>query len=257
VNFRYTPCEWGEISESVQNDIKSITVDSFWEDNVIESKHYKITANGDIAGYFAIHDIEMLTLFGLSPKYARYAQEAFAEAKRHENVTHALVPTGGELFMSCCFDSFTRIEKQAYFFAYNKTDYVPSGIELTVADVENDEDIEILKLGEDFFDKEIEKLRGGADYLKIYVARKGGEAVGFGIIEYGKVIEDIASIGMYVIERHRKQGFGTAILRELRQIAEIKGKRVFSGCWYYNHNSKKTIESAGGYSKTRLMRFYF
>jgi uncharacterized membrane-anchored protein YitT (DUF2179 family) len=36
-----------------------------------------------------------------------------------------------------------------------------------------------------------------------------------------------------------------------------KGYTAVSGCWYYNHNSKKTMESAGGYSKTRLLKFYF
>jgi hypothetical protein len=30
-----------------------------------------------------------------------------------------------------------------------------------------------------------------------------------------------------------------------------------SGCWYYNHNSRKTIESAGRYSRTRLLNVTF
>ena len=129
-------------------------------------------------------------------------------------------------------------------------------LSLRLADVEKDS--EILILSGDFLDDGIRKIKNGADdYFKIYIAEYEGEVIGFGMIEYGRIIKDIASNGMYVCEEHRCMGFAANILRQLKQIVEDNGCRAFSGCWYYNHNSKKSMESAGAYSKTRLLRFYF
>jgi hypothetical protein len=62
---------------------------------------------------------------------------------------------------------------------------------------------------------------------------------------------------MIVREEYRQKGYGANILNGLKNIVKTKGLIPISGCWYYNHNSKKTMESAGAYSRTRLLRFYF
>jgi len=62
---------------------------------------------------------------------------------------------------------------------------------------------------------------------------------------------------MIVREEYRQKGYGANILNGLKNIVKADGKIPVSGCWYYNHNSRKTIESAGAFSKTRLLRFYF
>lgn len=67
----------------------------------------------------------------------------------------------------------------------------------------------------------------------------------------------IASIGMFVMPDKRQNGYAASILKVLQKLVESKGYKARSGCWYYNHNSKKSMESAGAFSKTRLLRFYF
>lgn len=253
-------CEWEEIQPFVESHLREnrITVDSFWEDHVLRSNHYKVTSGGQTAGYFAIHDKETLVLFRILEEYAGHAQEWFAKAKKYENVTNAMVVTGDEFFMSHCLDGFARIEKQAYFAIYTQKelpDERRKALTLRLADMDGDQDT--LKRCEGFLDSEIEKIREGDENLQIYLAEHGRQVVGFGVIDYGRILRDTASIGMHVCEPYRRQGFAASLLQELKHIVQQKGCRAFSGCWYYNHNSKKSMESAGAYSKTRLVRFYF
>ena len=91
----------------------------------------------------------------------------------------------------------------------------------------------------------------------IYIARILDEVVGFGIIDYGRVVPHFASFGMFVRSEYRCQGMATNILISLKNVVHAKGLEPISGCWYYNHNSKKSAQSAGMYSKTRLLRIYF
>jgi len=259
--IKFVPCKWEEIHSSVAEYIlaNNITIESFWEGHVLESNHYKMVCGGTLAGYFAIHKEKTIMLFNVFPPYANQAQELFARVKKYESVTNAMVATGDEFLLAHCFDNFSRIEKQAYVSIYTDKE-IPGErqkeIALRLADI--DRDAEILKLSGDFLNDIIEEKRDGADHLEVYIAEHGGNVVGFGVIDYGRVIKDISSIGMYVCEQYRRQGFAANILQQLKHISLDKGcRRVLSGCWYYNHNSKKSMESAGAYSKTRLMRFYF
>jgi N-acetylglutamate synthase-like GNAT family acetyltransferase len=232
-----------------------IIVDSFWEGNVRESNFYAIEYNQNIIGYFAINNETVLTLFNLFEEYRNISQELFGIIKKYESVKEALIPTGDEFFISHAIDNYTRIEKQAYFSIYTERSPEKSlNIKLELADMEKDEDI--LNICRDFLKNEMENIKKGIDE-EIYIVRHENNVIGFGVIEYQKIVNIYASIGMIVCEEYRQKGFGSNILNELKKIVKGKGLQAISGCWYYNHDSKKTMESAGAYSKTRLLRFYF
>ena len=255
-------CEWDEIGNFVAKYLieYKITIESYWEEHVLSSNHYKMMLGNDMVGYFSIHDKSTIVLFHIFPPYANLSQELFAQVKKHEEVTNAMVMTGDEFFLSHCFDNFSRIEKQAYVSIYTDKD-IPQNkskpIALRLADIKNTEDVETFKLSGDFLKEEVEIIRKGRDSLKIYIAELEHKVVGFGVVEYGRVLSNIASIGMYVCEEFRCGNIATNILRELKRIVEELGYQAFSGCWYYNHNSKKSMESTGAYSKTRMIKFYF
>jgi hypothetical protein len=232
-----------------------IVADSFLEGHIRKSNFYAIEYGKNIVGYFAINSETLLTLFNVFENYRNVSQELFGMIKKYESVKEALIPTGDEFFISHALDNYTKIEKQAYFSVY--TERGPEkiiDIKLELADVEKDENI--LNLCHSFLKDEIENIKKGIDE-EIYIARYGNDVIGFGVIEYQKIINIYASIGMIVCEEHRQKGFGANILNGLKNIVRGKGLRAISGCWYYNHNSKKTMGSAGAYSKTRLLRFYF
>ncbi len=254
-------CEWSEIELEVRAyfEQNKITIDSYWEDHVLASHFYQFISGDEPIGFFAIYEESMITLFHVIEKYANHGQLLFARIKQFEKVTNALVATGDEFFLSHCIDNFERIEKQAYFSIYTdkliKSQYQH---DLTFREAKTLEDTRLFTLTEDFFEVDsAEKVLVGSDYYKVYLVEKESELVGFGVIEYGRVVSSIGSIGMYVLEEKRQQGYATGILKHLQSMVESRGLEAHSGCWYYNHNSKKSMESAGAYSKTRLLRFYF
>lgn len=254
-------CDWTTIENDVRNYFEkyNITVDSFWEDHVLASNHYQFVYGDEPIGFFAIHDQSMITLFHVNENHANHGQLLFAKIKQFEQVTNAFVVTGDEFFMSHCLDSFTRIEKQAYFSIYTDKP-LKSAYEhdLKLREAKTLEDTELFALTTDFFDDgSIQKVLDGVEHFKIYLVEEQENLVGFGVVEYSQIVHSIGSIGMYVLEDKRQQGYAACILKNLQLIVESKGRKVHSGCWYYNHNSKKSMESAGAYSKTRLIRFYF
>jgi predicted acetyltransferase len=232
-----------------------IIVDAFWESHVRESNYYKILCNSEIIGFFSINNGTVLILFNIFEKYRNISQELFAVIKRFESIKEALIPTGDEFLISHAIDNYVKLEKQAYFSIYtdkNPNKIIP--IELKLANIEKD--METLNLCHDFLKGEIENIKNLIDE-EIYIVKHENNVIGFGVIEYQKIVDIYASIGMIVREEYRQKGYGANILNGLKNIVKSKEKTPISGCWYYNHNSKKTMESAGAYSKTRLLRFYF
>ena len=256
-NIKINKCEYKILKEHIFNYYvkNNIVVDSFWETHVRESNFYEILNNENRIGYFAIHKETVLILFNIFEEYRNISQELFSIVKKYESIKEALIPTGDEFFISHAIDNYSRIEKQAYFSIYtNKNPQIILDIELQLADIEKDK--ETLSLCYDFLKEEIENIKNTIDE-EIYIIKHGNKIIGFGVIEYQKIVDIYASIGMIVREEFRQNGYGANILNGLKNIVKNKGIIPISGCWYYNHNSKKTMESAGSYSKTRLLRFYF
>jgi predicted acetyltransferase len=256
-NIVIKKCAYENIMEYISEYYKEnrIIVDSFWEGHVRESNFYNIAYNQNIIGYFAVNKETVLILFNIFEQYRNISQEIFGIVKKYETIQEALIPTGDEFFISHAIDNYVKIEKQAYFSIYTEKKFEKTlDIKLELANVEKDE--EILNICRDFLEGEIENIKNGMDD-EIYIARYENNVIGFGVIEYQKIVNIYASIGMIVCEEHRQKGFGSNILNGLKNIVKGKGLQAISGCWYYNHNSKKTMESAGAYSKTRLLKFYF
>jgi len=245
----------------IQKNIEDnkITIDSFWEQHIIESNHYIIKDDSEIVGYLSIHKRHTLTSFYLKESHIQHGKNVFEKIKRFEQVTNAMVATGDEFFLSHCLDNYARLEKQAFFSIYRKEEPDEfQRIPLKFKRITTHEELKLLKLAGDFFEGEpIDKLFDEGFHYRIYAAYDQHEFIGFGIVETGRVLSEIASIGMYVVEEKRQQGYGRNILRQLNESMMKEGYNCRSGCWYYNHNSLKSMESAGAYSKTRLLRFYF
>jgi GNAT superfamily N-acetyltransferase len=140
------------------------------------------------------------------------------------------------------------LKKQAYFFAAG--DEIASPGELTLRPA-TAADLELVKResGDFFAEAEGHIARG-----ELFVTLRGEEPVGFGLAIRSALYPDVASIGMFTIERHRRSGVGTATIALLIRECRRKGLRPVAGCWYYNHRSKQTLERAGMHSSTRLLR---
>ena len=85
----------------------------------------------------------------------------------------------------------------------------------------------------DFFEHLERHIAAG----ELFVTLRDEEPVGFGILVKSMLYEDVASIGMYTIERLRRVGVGTATIAMLIAECRRRSLRPVAGCWYYNHRS--------------------
>jgi GNAT superfamily N-acetyltransferase len=174
--------------------------------------------------------------------------------RKLEQVREAYVPTCDEFYLAHALDDYRLLEKQAYFFqARPAAQRPPVPPKLTHRLARTDDLTQIATLTADFFDRAEWRVADG----QIYVAERDGAPFGFGVIERSMLYPAAASIGMITVEAHRGQGIGTAIIGALLDECERQKVTAIAGCWYYNHFSKKTLEKAGMFTQTRLLKISY
>ncbi|CAM3214453.1 GNAT family N-acetyltransferase [Paenibacillus lupini] len=246
-------CTYDEIQHLVTEYLEGLSspFDSFLEDHILSSAFYRIQDGPEDIGYYAIHNQELLTQFYIRQSYLMHAQRLFLEALERHAVKNLFVPTCDELFLSLAVDQDFKINKQAYFFQDSQIDIA----------ARFDEGEEVFRLAVEADLPTIQQVCG--DFLNDYdqwIAKKllfvyyrGTDLLGIGIMDSSKMFDGFASIGMFTNEAFRKQGIGKAIIVNLRKWCKDHGVTAICGCWYYNEASKRTLESAGMVTKTRLL----
>ena len=240
------------VRKEVQQHLGSLpsAIDSYLEDHILESTHFHIVVSDEDAGYVSIHKGSLITQFFLKPAYRQHAQDIYRQIKKLDEVQAAYVPTCDEFFLAHALDDYRHLAKQAYFFASGPSalEEEPSRLALRRAEVR---DIPAIQDGSGEFFRDIGKY---VRKQELFLTLRDDTCVGFGIMAKSELLENVASIGMYVTERFRRQGIGTAILRLLKTECGRQGLQPVAGCWYYNHLSKKTLEAAGMFTQTRLLK---
>ena len=251
---RFVPTTFAEIADGVRQHLASLpsAIDSFLEDHLLASQHYRVVVAGNSAGFASIHGGKLITQFALAAPYRRHGQPIYARLRRLEEVQAAFVPTCDEFFLAHALDDYRQLAKQAYFFAAAPEPVAAPAANITLraataADVED-----IQRESGDFFDALPHRIAAG----EVCLTARDAEVVGFGIMARSAIYADppVASIGMFTIAQHRQRGVGAATLALLRAECERRGIRPIAGCWYYNHRSKQTLERAGLYAATRLLK---
>lgn len=253
MNIRFERVELPEIKPVLAAHLLALSspIDSFLEDHLLQSLHYRILADGAGVGWTAIHNQSLITHFSMAASHRHLGQRVFAQVRRLEQVRGAYVPTCDEFFLAHALDDYRLLEKQAYFFqARPAVQRPPAPSGLTHRRAHSDDIEQMTVLIGDFFDRVEWRVADG----QIYVTERGGEAVGFGVIERSTLYPAAASIGMITVETQRGQGIGTAIIGALLEECERQQLMAIAGCWYYNHFSKQTLEKAGMYTQTRLLK---
>ncbi|MDF2988046.1 MAG: hypothetical protein K0R50_3556 [Eubacterium sp.] len=235
-------------------DSLSSRYDDFLEEHILASDIFAIYVNDVHTGYFGVYNNEMLTQFVMPATEVIHAQPVFSDILKVHEVKNAFVPTCDELFLSLCLDKNRKINMQAYFFEESgkPVRQAEFGRELlsqaTLADLP-----EITSITGDFVDRHEERIQKG----QLYVLRDNGEFLGMGIIVDNVIMRNCKGTGMFTNEKYRQKGVGRSIILHLRDICHTAGVTPIPGCWYYNHNSKRTLESAGYITRTRLLNIEF
>src|SRR3954470_15526380 len=118
MDVRFERVDLPEISDAVQQHLERLPrpIDSFLEDHILESVHYRIRIGGAVAGFASIRHGSLITQFCLAEPFKRWGQAAFRRLRQCESVGAAFVPTGDEFFLAHALDDYRQLHKQAYFF---------------------------------------------------------------------------------------------------------------------------------------------
>lgn len=256
MEIEFSPVDWAEIRPDVARHLAALpaAIDSFLEKYIVESRHYRALADGRPAGFAAIHDGQLITQFALDDDFKRHGQAAFRRLRAMELVHAALLPTSDEFWLANALDEHRQLAKQAYLFA-TPADLAPApapaGLAWRPAEPADGE--LIARESADFFNPIPRRIESGG----LFVAESDGRCAGFGLLEASAIYPDVASIGMFTLESARRQGVGTATIGFLIGECRRRGLRPIAGCWYYNHRSRQTLQRAGMYPCSRLLRIEF
>jgi RimJ/RimL family protein N-acetyltransferase len=256
IPFRFRRVNLSDIRPTLEQHARSLPspIDSFLEDHILASNHYQILLDNTIIGWASIHEESLMTQFGLFSPHKQHGQQAFQRARKLEHVQAAFIPTCDEFFLAHALDDYRQLEKQAYFFQHDpQARRYQAPFPLVHRQAETPDIPTIRSLSGEFFDKIEQRVQDG----QLYLTHRDGECVGFGIIDKSVLRPGVASIGMFTVEPFRGLGIGPAILTGLIDICTQQGLHPIAGCWYYNHRSKKTLEKAGLFSQTRLLKILY
>ncbi|MDQ0113283.1 GNAT family N-acetyltransferase [Paenibacillus harenae] len=245
-------CTLVEIDHLVKEYVEGLSspFDSFLEEHILSSVFYLIQDDEKDVGYYAIHNNERLTQFYIRRSYQMHAQKLFLQALERHSVKSIFVPTSDELLISLVIDQDFTISKQAYFFQDSLVGMSPVLGDGEAFRLATQDDLEqVQQVCGDFLDNYERWIEKG----ELFVYYRDADLLGIGLIESSKLLEGLASIGMFTNDAYRKQGVGRAIIVQLRKWCKDRGISPICGCWYYNEASKRTLESGGMVTKTRLL----
>src|SRR5262245_33455388 len=106
MSFELSPVPFDDVRDDVRRHLAALpgTIDSFLEEHILASRHYRIVIAGEVAGFASIHKERLMTQFALAEPYRRYGQSVFARLRRWEQVQAAFVPTGDPYFLAHALD---------------------------------------------------------------------------------------------------------------------------------------------------------
>lgn len=232
---------------------KLTIVDDFWETHILEGEFYSIQWEKKIVGFFSIFRKTKITSFYLIDSHIKDSQNIFSDIITKFGIGSSFVATSDELFLSLAMDYHKKVEMQAYFFTDSKTNVKKANWPRNLLSLATEKDIKEIMATEPYDD--IEAL---VESNAVYIMRKEDLTfLGTGIINPLKSMPNICVIGMSVSIQYRQLGIGRSILTYLKDLCYENGKTPVAGCWYQNTNSKKTLESVGFVTKSRLLNILF
>ncbi len=250
------PVSFEAVVQEIRAHVASLPglVDSYVEEHVRESNHYRLAVNGELAGIGSIHQQRQVTQFQVRDGFRQYGQPLFYQIRKLEQVRSSMVPTYDDYFLSHAIDDAQQVRPQSYFFqsvgepmgsAMGRHWHLQPGTEEHAPFIKD--------MTGDFFDP-IDRYLGPGG---LFLTMRGDECSGFGVMERSTFHPDVASIGMFTLENQRRSGVGTATITLLREKCRVQGLRTTAGCWFYNHGSKRTLERAGMAATSRLLRISY
>jgi GNAT superfamily N-acetyltransferase len=239
-----------EIKTEIVSNIISYSepIDSYYEDHIIESTHYRISIDTVICGYTSVFSNTMMTQFTLKEIFLPKAREVFSQVLRLTGVSEIYLSTSDSLLLVMALDNCSAMDVQDYVFQMGNTLCCNSGFQVQKAELKDAGLVEAKHEG--FFPSVQEKIARE----ELFIGRDGDDVVSFGVIENSKLLDDHASLGMFVVKEERGKGYGSMTIARLIDLCLHKGITPVAGCFSKNGYSVNALFNAGMYSKARLLK---
>ena len=119
MEISFSPVEWAEIQPEVSRHLATLptAIESYIEKHILESRHYRVLVGGQVAGFAAIHNEQLITQFALDDAFKRHGQAAYRALRGLELVQASLVPTCDEFWLASALDEHRQLTRQAYLFS--------------------------------------------------------------------------------------------------------------------------------------------
>jgi hypothetical protein len=241
---------YGQIKKDIQFNIASYSepIDTYYEDHIIESRHYEILLDNEKCGYCSVFENAILTQFSLNDRFKTIAQEIFQEVLTQRNIKEAYLSTSDKLLLILALDRLKDVEVQDYIFQVVGEKDCKKGFCLKRAE---EKDIPGIKKTDEGFFKNLEK---NVENEELFVGMDGKRVVSYGIIEKSKIFKDLASIGMFVLKNERGNGYGAFTIINLIKHCKNSNIRPIAGCFAKNKYSVNALKKAGMISMNRLLK---
>lgn len=231
--------------------------DNYLESHILRSDFYFIQKEALLCGYFALCDSRILTQFYLNEGLEAEAPEIFARLLADFAVEYALVPTGDAALLSLCLKNHSRIETQSVSFVASNAEVPPAEFpRRMLRQAAPEEWARIHEMTDNLFDVHGRHNHPGSFY-HLYVLEDDGTVYGYGLRQGVRLFEGYEDIGVYTVPRHREKGVARSMLLHLRDLSAENGKKVLTGCWFYNQKALKAMKSAGFASVANIKQIYF
>ena len=228
----------------------SIPYDDFLEDFIVESQFYSTEIGSQKCGFFGINN-KRLTILYIDDIHFSKGTRIFEKIKETYELKDAFIPTTDIAALSIVLEHHKEIKVQALHFSDTARSVRPAEFGKEYFRLAKMEDLnEIQGLAKDFLDNYEDVIQT----QELYVLEKDNEILGIGVVVRNKIMENCISIGVLTKESKRKLGVGRSIILHLKSIAYELGLTPVAGCWYYNAESRLTLESAGCITKSKLLR---
>ncbi|HAW51264.1 MAG TPA: hypothetical protein DCX54_02885 [Flavobacteriales bacterium] len=228
----------------------SIPYDDFLEDIIIESEIYSIEIASQKCGFFGINNSH-LTILYIDDIYFSKGVRIFEKIKEAFELKDAFIPTTDSAALSIILENHKEIKIQALHFSDTTRSVRPAEFGKEYFRLAKMADLDEIKgLALDFLENYEEVIETN----ELYVLEIEKEILGIGIVVRNKIMKNCISIGVLTKESKRKLGVGRSIIIHLKRIAYEDGLTPVAGCWYYNTESRITLESAGYITKSKLLR---
>lgn len=250
-NYTVIKSTMGKLTDIIGQHAHSLSypMDSWLEDQLSEADCLDIIYDGSTVGYAGIKE-QNLRFFYIMPTHFSHAPEILQRLIEDYSITRLFFMSQDPLLATLVIGWDYEIEKVGCFFSDSgKKVPVDETMSRTAVRSAGKQDISEIRRGAgDFFDE----ASGGYATLEerlaaetIFILEEEGLALGYGIVELGRICSGVASIGMFVNPAHRRRGAAKTILIALKQWVYNQGLKPVAGCWYYNTLSRKSLESAG------------